>query len=231
MLSQFIVNLRKMRKLELLLVLFCFGIIFLGIMMKVSRVGLSLEGGIISNYIYGITDIMFVGNTEIISLAVLLVTIIPSYFLQLFLMFNFEEKINQIHTMMFYYAAIYACNISLYKEMSLTIGNAVLYLLMSLLLYCVVQGISIRLSKRGYFCIGVLAVIVLLVTWLEGMLPVTMLVVTGVTMLECVILSVYLGKSVILRKTLRRIGTILLFVLFTYINYNFWEVMLDCRMF
>lgn len=215
---QVIANIRKMRKLEILGVLFCFGIIFLGILMKISRTGVLLEGGIVTKGICNIGEVLFAGNTVVLSLVVLLVTMIPAYVFQLFMIFKFDEKINQLHTMLFYYAIIYAFNLNLYKGMSFTIGNAILYFLLSVLLYYIVQIVDLTKSKKDYLYLGSLGMLALALIILEGGISVSMLITTVITMLECVILSVYLGKSVILRPIFRRLGTILLIAIFMFVN-------------
>lgn len=215
---QVIAKIRTMRKMEFLGVLFCFCIIFFGILMKVSREGISLEGGIITEGICRVGDVLFAGNTDMLSLFVLIVTVVPAYVFQLFTIYKFDEKINSLHTMLFYYAVIYAFNLSLYKGMSFTVGNAILYFLLSVIIYYVMQVIDLPKGKKDYLFLGSLGMLAIVLVVLEGMVSIPMLITTVITLVECVILSWYLGKSVILRNVFRRLGTVLLIAMYIFIN-------------
>lgn len=207
-----------LRKKEILGLVLCLGILFLGILMQVSRCPMTAEGGLVTSVIGGVVDTLFDKNVSITSLVVLLVTIIPAYIFQVFTVSKIVDKLNIPYAQLFFYMIIYAVNIGLYSKMVFSAGEAVIYLLFSAFLYYLVMIMNRVRGKKDYAYILGFVLLFIVLLFFENSVNWSIMLLSIITMIESVFFAWYLGKSIILRKTLRRVGAIILLLVFTWAN-------------
>ena len=96
------------------------------------------------------------------------------------------------------------------------------FLAVSALLYYGMELLEGVRGKKSILYFGWYVVGIILLIFLETPFQWQLFVVSAVAIVEGFILAVYRGKSIILRKTLRRIGTLFLFLVFEGFNYWLW---------
>lgn len=215
-----ITTIAMLRKREILGLVLCIAVLFLGILMQVSRCTMSTAGGIITSSIGNLTGILFAADDSIASLAVLLVTIIPAYMFQVFTISKIVTRLNIPYAQLFFYMAIYALNMGLYSHMKFSAGDAIMYLLFSAFIYYFIMFMSTIRGKKEYIYILSFIGLFCILLFLEKNINWSMIVLSILVMVESIIMAFYLGKSVILRRTLRKVGTITLLCVFVWINAN-----------
>lgn len=194
------------------------GVVFLGILMQTSRFSMETEGGLITSSIGVLANLFFAENISIISFAVLLVTIVPAYIFQVFAISKIVARMSIPYAKIFFYMVIYACNIGLYSKMVFSAGQAVIYFLFSTFLYYLVMVFSKVRGKKDYlYLLGFVGLLFVLILVEKGIcLP--MIILSVLTILEGIVMAWYLSKSIILRRTLRKVGVLVLLIGFTWLN-------------
>lgn len=201
-------------------ILFCVLILMLGIFMQSSRVEEFMIQGDFSKSIYRITDVLFAGNITSTVIVTELITIVPAILFQLLF---FEKVITKVKIPCgerYFYLFIYATSASLYRSMDRSIGELVVYLLISVILFYGIQIFLYSGGKKGYLYLGGIIVITILLAYVEYPLNFAIYVNSVLVLLECLVLSYLRKKTVILRKTLRRLSTLIVLVACIILNYN-----------
>lgn len=215
---EIITTIKMLRKKEILGLVLCIGMVFLGILMQASRYSMEMDGGLITSSIVNVASLFFVDNTSITTLAVLLVTIIPAYMFQVFAILKIVARLKISYAQIFFYVVIYALNIGLYSKMVFSAGQAVIYLLFSAFLYYLIMILSKVRGKKDYmYILGYIGLLFILICFEKSIdLPIIML--SMLTIVESVVMALYLGKSIILRRTLRKVGVLVLLLGFVWVN-------------
>lgn len=215
---EIITTIKMLRKKEILGLGLCIGMVFLGILMQASRHSMEMDGGLITSSIVNVAGLFFVDNASITTLAVLLVTIIPAYMFQVFAISKIVARLKISYAQIFFYMVIYALNIGLYSKMVFSAGQAVIYLLFSAFVYYLVMVFSKVRGKKDYvYLLGYIGLLFLLICF-EKDINLSIIMLSMITIVECIVMALYLGKSIILRRTLRKVGVLVLLLGFVWVN-------------
>ena len=196
-------------------------ILLLGIMMKISKTPLTVGNGIVSKSVYMITDTIFAGNATVISLIIAMCFFVPAIILQVLFAQKVTEMLNIPYCNPFFYILIFAFQAGIYNcWLEQTPDEAVLILIFSALLYFGICTLDKIRSKKIYAYILLYLVLWIIMFVVEENKVWIIYVVSIISIFETVICAWFRGKTIIFRKILRWLGTILLFCLFIAINFE-----------
>lgn len=219
-------TIKRLTKKEKLVMAAGAGMLCLGLLMQAARMpsealrGVNLpQGGVVTDSVDWITGILFAENITAMTLAVSVVILIPAVLYQVLFLEQLMMKCKIPYCQMYYFLMLYVFHAGLYRNLVATPGELLLLLVVSALLYYGMEVLGGTRSKKGilYLLCFLAGIGVLLV--LEQPIHWQLYAVSGVAMAESVIMALFRGKSIILRKTLRKLGTLILFAGFVILNY------------
>lgn len=217
---------KRLSKKEKLAMAAGVGLLCLGLLMQAARMpaeglrGVNLpQGGIVTGSVDWITGILFAENITAMTLAVSVIVLIPAVLYQVLFLEQFVVKCRIPYCQMYYFLMLYVFQAGLYRNLCVTPGELLLLLAVSALLYYGMEVLGGSRGKKGilYLLCFVAGIAVLAV--LEQPVHWQLYAVCGIVMLESLVMALFRGKSIILRKTLRKLGTLILFAAFVALNY------------
>lgn len=194
----------------------------LGILMQTARVPLATGAGVVTGNVYWLADLLMAENVTAVSLAVTVAILVPAVLYQVLFLERLLVKCRFSYCSMGYFLLLYAFHAGMYRNLAVTPGELLLLLAASALLYYGLEVLGGTRGKKGIlylacYVIGIAALIVL-----EQPCHWQMYAISGITMAEGLLMAAFRGKAIILRKTLRRLGTLFLFLLLIAVNYYLW---------
>ncbi len=206
-------------KKEKIGILMAFGLLIAGLIILISRTPLSNAGGQVSKSIWNIGNYVMAHNAAMISLVTAAVTVLPAVLLQVLLLEQLVTKLKLPYCQLYYYLFIYAFSLGFYYRVSLKAGELLLLLTVMSLLYYGYMMLSAKPTVKVLFFLMCLffGAVILIIT--ESPIQWQIYAQSIIIMLEGIIMAWYRGKSCILRKTLRKASTLVLFILFILLNY------------
>lgn len=197
-------------------------ILCLGILMQTARVPLAAEGGVVTDSVYWLAGLLMAENVTAMSLAAAVVILVPAVLYQVLFLEQLVIKCRLPYCPMGYYLVLYAFHAGLYRNLAVTPGELLLLLAVSALLYYGLEVLGGSRGKKGILYLACYAAGIAALIVLEQPFHWQLYAISGITMAEGLIMAAFRGKAIILRKTLRRLGTLFLFVLLIAVNYLLW---------
>lgn len=196
----------------------------LGMVIKISYCPLMVGNGIVSKSIYMVTDVLFDNNETIISLIVIVAFYFPAIIFQVFFAQKITEKFKIPYCNPFFYIMLLTFQIGVYScWLTQTPEEAIIILIVSALLYfgiCIFEGI---IGKKSLLYILVYIVLWIVMVILEENKIWDIYIVSILFLIESICLAWFRGKTIIFRKTLRTLGTLMLFGIIVICNIEIWQ--------
>lgn len=213
---------KRLTKKEMLAMAAGIGLLCLGILLQSARVPMEMGSGVVSDSVYWAAGVCFAGNATAVSFAIAVVVLAPAVLYQVLFLEQLVMKSRIPYCQMYYFLMLYVFAAGLYRNLSAGPGELLLLLTVSALLYYGVRVIGGNGNKKDMIYLLCFAAGIVALSLLERPLHWQLYAVCGIVMLESLVMALFRGYSVILRKTLRRLGTLLLFVFFIGLNYWLW---------
>lgn len=191
----------------------------LGILMQIARQPLSESGGIVTDSINQAADWLFARNATASSLAVSIAVLVPAVLYQILFLEQIVRRCRIAYCQMYYFLILYVLNAGLYRNLFATTGGLLILLMVSALLYYGMDAVRGKCRKKDILYLLCLVAGIMLLALLEHPDCWRLYAVCGITVVEGLLTAFLRAISNILRKTLRKFGTLLLFIGFTAINY------------
>lgn len=211
---------KRLGKKEILGLFVGFAILVVGIAMQVSRIAIPKTEGLLSTAIWAVGDWALAENATMISFVVVGITVLPAVFFQVLSLVKLMLKLHMPYCQMVFHLLIYGVSLGFYRNAVISAGELVLFLLISLVCYFILRLLVNGCSKKKLLLLFGLVLVAGIVAVLE--FPVVHWQIYAQCVLiavESVIMAWYRGKSVLLRRTLRNGGSLVLLALFGLLNY------------
>lgn len=213
---------KRLTKKELLVMAAGIGLLCLGILMQAARSPMERGGGPVSDSVYWVADAFFAGNGAAVSFAVAVVILIPAVLFQVLFLEQLVMKCRLPYCQMYYFLLLYVADAGLYRNLQAGSGSLLLLLAASALLYYGLRVVTARGKKKEFVFLMCFAAAAIALAVLECPVEWRLYAAALTVMAESLVMALFRGYSIILRKTLRRLGTLLLFVIFIALNYHLW---------
>ena len=148
-----------------------------------------------------------------------MITIVPAIIYQALFIDELAGRMKIGQRQMQYSLILYAVSACLYRNLSMSFEELLVVLFVSALLYYAVLIVGGNRSKKGMLYLAILVLFIVLFTYFGWMLQWKIYVVSLLLMLESLVMVWYRSKSIILRRTLRKLGTLLLVAIVAVVNY------------
>lgn len=203
-------SIKCLTKKEMFLMIIMVGLLCLGILMQVARMPIRTGQGVVTESVFWIASIFFSGNVTAISFAIVIVAVIPAILYQVLFLDLLVTKCKTYHCPIYYFLILYVLDIGLYRNLTVCPSELLLFLAISAVLYYAMQILQNSFSKKMtlYLLCFLFAVVVLV--YFEFPKQWELYAVSSVVMIECIVMTWLWGKAIILRKTLRRLGILIL---------------------
>lgn len=213
---------KRLTKKEALAMAAGTGLLCLGILMQAARVPMETGGGVVSDSVYWAAGVCFAENATAFSFAIAVVVLIPAVLYQVLFLEQLVMKSRIPYCQMYYFLMLYVFDAGVYRNLSAGPGGLLLLLTVSALLYYGVRVIGGNGNKKDMIYLLCFAAGIGALLLLERPVHWQLYAAVVTVMAESMVMAVFRGYSVILRKTLRRLGTLLLFAIFIVLNYWLW---------
>lgn len=210
---------KRLAKKEKIMMAVGTGLLCAGILIQIARVPLAENGGVVTDSIYWLTDWLFARNVTAASLAVTVVILVPAVLYQTLFLEHLVVKCRIPYCQMYYFLMIYVFHTGMYRNLNITPGELLILLAVSALLYYGMEIWGGRCDKRSIVYFACLVIFIMVLAVVERPVHWQVYAISGITIAEGMILALFRGVSVILRKTLRKLGTLIVFVGIALFNY------------
>lgn len=213
-------TIKRLTKKEKMLMAAGVGLLCLGILMQIARISLADKCGIVTDSIYWVTDWLFARNATAASMAISVAVLVPAVLYQILFLERVVMRCRIAYCQMYYFLLLYVLNAGLYRNLSVTPGELLLLLVVSALLYYGMEALKDRCGKKDILYLLCLVIGIAVLVLLEQPEHWQLYAVCGITAAESLMMAFFRAVSNILRKTLRKLGTLILFV--GFIVFNYW---------
>lgn len=213
---------RRLTKKDKVIMIAGAGLLLLGILMQTARTEMAAGDGIVSGSVHWLADILFARNSTATSFAVTAVLLVPAVLYQVLFLEQLVMKLRISYCQIYYYMILYALNLGIYRNLDISPAELVIFLAVSAFLYYATQVMNNGWGKKGLLYLACFVVGVVLVSLLELPIHWKIYMACLVVMLEGILLAVIRAKIIIFRKTLRRLGVLLVLVLCILMNCWLW---------